>query len=60
VSEPAVVARGLHKRYGTVVALDGLDLEVETGTILGLLGPDPLGDGVRNDIDGGAPACPAP
>jgi ABC-2 type transport system ATP-binding protein len=34
---------GLVKRYGKVVALDGLDLEVEKGTVLGLLGPNGAG-----------------
>ncbi|MFN2589260.1 MAG: ATP-binding cassette domain-containing protein [Actinomycetota bacterium] len=33
----------LVKRYGKVVALDGLDLEVEKGTVLGLLGPNGAG-----------------
>ena len=36
-------ASGLVKRYGNVTALDGLDLEVEEGTILGLLGPNGAG-----------------
>lgn len=39
----AVVATGLTKRYGDVVALDGLDLSVPTGTVLGLLGPNGAG-----------------
>ena len=39
----AVRASGLRKAYGSVVALDGLDLEVPTGTILGLLGPNGAG-----------------
>ncbi len=34
---------GLVKHYGKVVALDGLDLEVEKGTVLGLLGPNGAG-----------------
>ena len=38
-----VRARGLVKRYGEVKALDGLDLEVEEGTVLGLLGPNGAG-----------------
>jgi ABC-2 type transport system ATP-binding protein len=36
-------ATGLVKRYGKVVALDGLDLAVPQGTILGLLGPNGAG-----------------
>ncbi|HEX2058732.1 MAG TPA: ATP-binding cassette domain-containing protein [Actinomycetota bacterium] len=34
---------GLVKRYGDVVALDGLDLLVPKGTVLGLLGPNGAG-----------------
>jgi ABC-2 type transport system ATP-binding protein len=34
---------GLVKRYGKVVALDGLDLEVPKGSVLGLLGPNGAG-----------------
>lgn len=40
---PAVVARGLVKRYKEVTALDGVDLVVPTGTVLGLLGPNGAG-----------------
>ncbi|MGH8946454.1 MAG: ATP-binding cassette domain-containing protein, partial [Acidimicrobiia bacterium] len=36
-------ARGLVKRYGKVVALEGLDLTVPEGTVLGLLGPNGAG-----------------
>lgn len=39
----AVQAEGLVKHYGDVVALDGLDLTVPEGTILGLLGPNGAG-----------------
>jgi ABC-2 type transport system ATP-binding protein len=41
--EFAVEAYGLTKRYGGVVALDGLDLSVPTGSVLGLLGPNGAG-----------------
>ena len=41
--EFAVEASGLTKHYGEVVALDGLDLAVPTGTVLGLLGPNGAG-----------------
>jgi len=36
-------ADGLVKRYGEVTALDGLDLAVPEGTVLGLLGPNGAG-----------------
>jgi ABC-2 type transport system ATP-binding protein len=39
----AVVARGLVKRYGSVTALDGLDLTVPEATVLGVLGPNGAG-----------------
>ena len=38
-----IEAHGLTKRYGSTVALDGLDLEVPTGAILGVLGPNGAG-----------------
>jgi ABC-2 type transport system ATP-binding protein len=38
-----IMTSGLVKRYGKVVALDGLDLEVPKGTVLGLLGPNGAG-----------------
>ncbi len=39
----AIVAEGLVKTYGDVKALDGLDLTVPEGTVLGLLGPNGAG-----------------
>jgi ABC-2 type transport system ATP-binding protein len=38
-----IEARGLRKIYGTTVALDGIDLEVQAGRILGLVGPNGAG-----------------
>lgn len=35
--------RGVHKRYGEQVALDGLDLEVRPGELLAVLGPNGAG-----------------
>jgi ABC-2 type transport system ATP-binding protein len=40
---PAIRCRGLVKRYGDVVAVDGLDLEVQAGECFGLLGPNGAG-----------------
>ncbi|WP_432943187.1 ATP-binding cassette domain-containing protein [Kribbella sp. CA-253562] len=42
-NQPAVVAEGLVKRYGSTTALDGVDLTVPTGTVLGVLGPNGAG-----------------
>jgi ABC-2 type transport system ATP-binding protein len=39
----AIRCHGLKKRYGDVVAVDGLDLEVEFGECFGLLGPNGAG-----------------
>lgn len=41
--EHVIEARGLVKKYGDVIALDGLDLSVPRGTVLGLLGPNGAG-----------------
>jgi ABC-2 type transport system ATP-binding protein len=38
-----IEARGLRKAYGTTVALDGINLRVEEGRILGLIGPNGAG-----------------
>jgi ABC-2 type transport system ATP-binding protein len=40
---PAVVARGLKRRFGAVAALDGLGFEVARGELYGLIGPDGAG-----------------
>ena len=39
----ALLVRGLRKRYGDVVAVDGLDLDVRAGECFGLLGPNGAG-----------------
>jgi ABC-2 type transport system ATP-binding protein len=39
----AIEARGLRKTYGGRVAIEGLDLEVAGGTVLGFLGPNGAG-----------------
>src|SRR5689334_8576701 len=38
-----IEARGLRKAFGTTVALDGINLRVEEGRILGLIGPNGAG-----------------
>src|SRR5437660_1078908 len=40
---PVIEARGLRKAFGTTVALDGVNLRVEEGRILGLIGPNGAG-----------------
>jgi ABC-2 type transport system ATP-binding protein len=39
----AIVVEGLVKRFGATTALDGVDLTVAEGTVLGLLGPNGAG-----------------
>src|SRR3954449_10481121 len=41
--ETAILTEGLRKSYGEVLALDGVDLAIPHGTILGLLGPNGAG-----------------
>ena len=40
---PCIEARRLRKTFGATVALDGLDLRVEEGRIVGLIGPNGAG-----------------
>jgi len=74
LTEAAVLRlEAVHKRYGDVLAVDGLDLEVRAGEIVGLLGPNGAGktttvaiatgllmpDAGRVDVAGlGSPARP--
>ena len=41
--ETAIEVRGIAMQFGKVIALDGLDLTVARGTVLGLLGPNGAG-----------------
>src|SRR5208282_1595661 len=38
-----IEARGLRKAFGTTIALDGVDMQVDEGRILGLIGPNGAG-----------------
>jgi lipooligosaccharide transport system ATP-binding protein len=42
-NELAIRLRGVVKRYGSITAVDGLDLDVPLGTCVGLLGPNGAG-----------------
>jgi ABC-2 type transport system ATP-binding protein len=42
-SEPIIEITGLVKRYGEMIAVDGIDLTVKTGEIFGILGPNGAG-----------------
>jgi energy-coupling factor transporter ATP-binding protein EcfA2 len=48
-SSAAVAAAGLHKSFGAVRAVDGIDLRIEPGEIVALLGPN--GAGKTTTID---------
>lgn len=41
--KPAISAKGLRRSFGDLVAVAGLDLEVQAGEIFGLVGPDGAG-----------------
>src|SRR5512133_705604 len=43
MSDTAILVEGLVKRFGDVVALDGVDFQVPAGTVFGLLGPNGAG-----------------
>jgi ABC-2 type transport system ATP-binding protein len=65
---PALSVSSLHKRYGRVRALGGVDLEVEPGELVGLLGPNGAGKstlvkvvcGLVRPSAGRAEVCGAP
>jgi ABC-2 type transport system ATP-binding protein len=65
---PALAVRALGKRYGNVRALDGVDLELAAGELVGLLGPNGAGKstlvkiacGLVRPTEGRAEICGAP
>ena len=40
---PLISARGLTKRFGSYVAVDGIDFDVQPGEVFGFLGPNGAG-----------------
>lgn len=47
---PALVLSGLRKRFGHIVAVDGIDLTVQAGEIVALLGPNGAGKSTALDL----------
>jgi ABC-2 type transport system ATP-binding protein len=43
MSEQAILVRGVRKAFGATTVLDGVDLEVEAGSVFALLGPNGAG-----------------
>ena len=43
MSGPILVGRGLVKRFGGLVAVNGVDIDVDEGQIYGLIGPNGAG-----------------
>src|SRR5437764_4243550 len=41
--DSAIAVQGLQKRFGDVIALDGIDFEVPPASVFGLLGPNGAG-----------------
>lgn len=62
MGDPAIITRGLTKRYGDFTAVDKLDLQINEGEVFGLLGPNGAGKtttilmllGLSEPSDGGA------
>jgi ABC-2 type transport system ATP-binding protein len=53
----AILVRGLHKHYGKLAAVRGIDLTVQQGELFGLIGPDGAGKTTTFHILGGVMAA---
>ena len=42
-SSQGIAIRALHKRYGSTIALNGIDLDIRPGEVLGVAGPNGAG-----------------
>jgi ABC-type branched-subunit amino acid transport system ATPase component len=54
VSEPLLAARGLTRRFGGLIAVSDVDLEVSAGEILGVIGPNGAGKSTLFNMVAGA------
>src|SRR5713226_4672305 len=52
-----IEARGLRKAFGTTIALDGVDLRVDEGRILGIIGPNGAGKTTALNVILGLTRC---
>ena len=66
IGSPAIVARGLTKRFGRVTAVDDLSFEVVPGSVTGFVGPNGAGKSTTLRMllglvepDGEPPRCSA-
>src|SRR6187200_763304 len=50
MSSHAIEVTGLHKHYGDLHAVDGIDLEIRTGEVFALLGPNGAGKSTTVEI----------
>ncbi|WP_062524543.1 ABC transporter ATP-binding protein [Demequina rhizosphaerae] len=50
MTEPAISIAGLHKHYGDLHAVDGIDLEIPRGEVFALLGPNGAGKSTTVEI----------